>query len=145
MAAMNQELRMTVINALPRQHAHHSDIKTISIFLEKNCCRIALSHKVKNCSAGFWPERVFDLGNAGGDSASPSQNHSPDPCSIPAISIAAVPQQWRDWTARSQAQAPKSVSNRSKSRGHCELSSAIFKEGIKAFFNMRNSNQRLMR
>ncbi len=77
---IHSELRMTVMHALPQQYASHSDIKTIQISLDKNCC-----------SAGFRHERALDLGNAGGNRESPSLTRPPDPCAIPTISIAATP------------------------------------------------------
>ncbi len=79
------------MHALPRQHASHSEKNNINFLWRENC------------SARFRPEKTLDLGNAGGNRASPSPTCSSDPYAIPVISIAAVPQQWRDRTARSYA------------------------------------------
>ncbi len=85
------------MHALPRQHASHSDKKTISISSEKDSCSSALTQKGEEPQRGLpYPERALDLGNAGGDRSSPSPTRPPDPCAIPAISIAAVPQQQWD-------------------------------------------------
>ncbi len=60
----------------------------INFLWRENCCRLACSHsRGKNCSASFCPERALDLGNAGGNRASPSPTRPPDPCAIPVFSI----------------------------------------------------------
>ncbi len=85
------------MHALPRQHASHSDEKQYQSPRRK-IAAAARSHKGGRTAAraSVLRERALDLGNAGGDRASPSLTRPPDPCAIPAISIAAVPQQQRD-------------------------------------------------
>ncbi len=62
-------------------------------FLLKESFRLQPDHR-KNC---VYPERALDLGNTGGNRANPSPTRPPDLCAIPVISLAAVPQQQRDW------------------------------------------------
>ncbi len=67
------------MHALPRQHTSHSDKKQYQS-LRRKIAAAARSHKGGRTAA--WasvPERALDLGNAGGDRASPSLTRPPDP------------------------------------------------------------------
>ncbi len=74
------------MHALPWQN-------NINLHREKLLQISVLSLKGEELQRSLPPEGELDLGNAGGDRASPSLSRPPDPWAIPVISIATVPQQ----------------------------------------------------
>ncbi len=66
------------MHVLPLQNTSHSGYKNkISLLGEK------INHELSLKGGRPHPERALNLGNAGGDRASPSPTHSPDPCFNP--------------------------------------------------------------
>ncbi len=98
------EPRMTVMRTSPRQRA-----------LQQR----TLTHGGKNRNAGFQPRaRALDLRNAGGDRASPSPAHPPDPCAMT-----------RD-LSRHRASATAGPEPRDHTAGRSTISPFIFLYGL---------------